>query len=1102
MFSVTTLKSKKSLETRKQILRQSFFGPGGKLIDPKTVPPPPTEPAPSTPGPHQTTPPTTTAVHRRIHNAAARDQTTTTVNLFTPNNSGHLRSTVTGVIVGRVYRSEDEVTVTLRKDSGGDITVRGALPIYDTGLKFTMEVNQTWDKGKQIYRFQRLCGNSVVALPVGGLEFRKILQDRLKLQPAIATEVALSVAEGFIQNRVTQNDLEKLRSSEIPIAHIHDNFKDKIWYEPLSEVWGKLKYKFYPDLLMFWDYEELSRLSLADLGELYKRFREHPIDFFLTDYRTSRLPPIPESKLSLLKDCIGFEFTDEMCALVKFFNAVSAKVMGTKCLALTKLELETIATESVPAQYPVLRLALSTKYGLLKAVYEKNLEEDRYLRNGSLMRFYRTRDYTHLRLMKIHLGRILSRPADCLEPLEGINTGGLLPEQYTAVYNLVSKTNFVLVSGDGGTGKTLTSTFVYELYGARRCLAVAAYTGLATRNQRTMSKNVNARGMTIALVIESIRRGTPSGLKIASNTEVLIVDEIGVVTLEDFSMLLRLLPNLKKIFATGDVKQCRPVAAGRVLDGFLGSWANTDNIVYLTVNKRVDAGSRMLIDNYDAFLKGDFDSIRFTSDLLDDTIPFKVIKRQNYPDSLGNRSSLMMRELRQIYLWLSVQEEDVSQVRIITHTHADVNDLNAAWMTLRQSGRPYDSNSKILRVGDLVRFTKPFVQQFKGKRKIIPEHLKCDIICTNNVAQIEEIYDISSTASAAVAYKNRVNVSSTSAPFVSTDMVRVLKFSDSTKLNLRDYPLSNIVPGHATTILSSIGHETKYIILWVPPWQRYFYRELFYTAITRAKNGVILIMNISEDYDIARSDMATIWKNVPEPTENVIAAYVPKPSEDGKFYVTETTELTDQFDDYFFDPMSNFERQMLEDTMADYEYACPVVGDALLERDTERILKHVVAIQKQKQQQPNQINQSNQSSSDSEESRDSQWSHMEDFQPSQQEYQQYSNISIESTKTFDSAVPTEKNATPPVPKRHFAFIGESKRSKQRHSNTSEDSIESKAKRLKRSSTLEHLSVENSRTQLDEELELLNTDEGKSNPFSLLSDSRQLKRQKSNRILDD
>lgn len=1053
MYAKKNFKKPLPLGERKERLRQALLTQSGTLIDPKTLPTPlPVEP-------EQERPP---IVVGKVRNVVEKAPTAASVNYLVPNESGHLSSVISGHIYGRVYRNKDVATVGFRRESDNAvITVRGRLPVVETGLRYTMEVNLILEQGKQIYMFQRLCGEGIVSLPITGLEFRDIICKLLRLDTELATIVALEVSEAYITNLTTTSKLEKLRSAKIPITHIYDNFKGEVWYQPLCESWGRLKYKFYPELLFFWSYEELSRLALQDLKTLYEKFQQNPIEFFLSDYRNSRLTTVSMDKIHLVERIFKCGITQEIIALVKFFNAISAEITETKCISLTSKQLNRIAEEQVPAYSKVvIQMAVSARYKLLVPVHETGLDFDPHRDGNSPLRYYRTKDHMHLRVLKFRLNRIMARPPNCIVPLEGIVRMDLNKRQKKAVQNLVEKVNIVLVSGDGGTGKTLTSVQIYGLYGQTRCLPVAAYTGLATRNHRAMMASVKGgqpsrkdSGVTIDYLVEIIRRNTKQGQKLANCVEVLLVDEVGVVSMDKFSELLSLLPNIKKIFMTGDVKQCKPVTPGRVLDGFLGAWSGTDHIVYLKRNMRVDPNYSTMVDNFSAFLDGRFGDIKFSTDLLDD-IPFKVIRRLKYPEFGGPRTELMIRELSKVYHWLSAIEQDASQITIISQVHADVDDLNAAWLTLKNGGQPYDRSKKVFRPGDLVRFTRPYRPSFRGNignSKFIQSHLRCDRVDTNDISEIEEIYDISTTASATFAYRNRHIVPSTSAPYVSADVVRMIKFKSGSQINLNDYHISQIVPGYATTILSSIGHERNWIVLWIPPWQKYFYREVLYTAMTRAKKGVVFIMNISEDMDMNRSDVSAIWKNLAPPTENAIALYIPKVAQEEKEVDLETfLDALAKIDD--FDPTYEGELRELEEELLEYETVCPLLGDDSLERDAERIIQHFAKLKEPQKAKE----------TEREEYRDDSL----DLQPSQHEH--FASVTLDQTQTFEFAYELSSDSSeeavvvqpPTQPKRNFGWIADLPKKSEPFPAVIE---KSQPKRLRRSTTGGSFSIEESRT---------------------------------------
>ena len=669
------------------------------------------------------------------NNLSGQKRKTIEPRFIRPNSSGEKLIDICGEIFGRIIYSKSDVPrfTILNYEDEKKYDCRGKLPVFDKGFKYRMKCRMTFVNGRPHLEVIRMNDPPVEPLPVSIFEFRRVLTTKLKYPLKKAVEIAMKVGEPFDNIGALMKPVDRMKAVKIPMEHIYANYAEEDWFKQLGDCWLPLKYRNFPILCNFWSHFELQHLHLDELDYVVNCLRNNPLPWFLKDQNELGLGCISLEKANLLSKYVGTTLTPLQRIIIRSYNVFCCEIERTKCLSVTGArfidllrntislsELQLASNDWIDHSNPFPELAGLIRYvpsnpdkpyGLIATKYEPVY--------GT--RYFKRTDFIHFKNIKRRLEALLRIDPGTIEKREDQEFDTeLCPEQEAAFNAFYYDTNFMLICGDAGTGKSEVGKAVISAFPKGSVLSVAAYGEIANN----LRKRYGAAS-TIDMVLERIKRRTKVGDKIQTNTRVLIIDEIGLVPAEKLARLLVALPKLQKVMMLGDHKQLPPITAGPVIDALMQTWKNTNKIQILTENHRVDENSTMLIHNFREYVDGNLEDISYTN-TYDANNPFHIIQRANYPKECHDPETLparnkkiqiMKNELLPIRNALKENGRDLTKTRILAQRNEDVACLNEAWFELEyeQLGIQFKNDvfyptitekNKTTYPGSVVRFSK------------------------------------------------------------------------------------------------------------------------------------------------------------------------------------------------------------------------------------------------------------------------------------------------------------------------------------------------------------------------------------------------------------
>ncbi|WP_151060265.1 exodeoxyribonuclease V subunit alpha [Borreliella turdi] len=394
--------------------------------------------------------------------------------------------------------------------------------------------------------------------------------------------------------------------------------------------------------------------------------------------------------------------------------------------------------------------------------------------------------------------------------ISNLDTNNLNKEQITSVIKAL-KSNFFLLSGGPGTGKTTTINYILKAINkilnnkTKRLVAITAPTGKASLRLQTSIdysfKNLEIECNTIQKIlgIKFINKKNLYDEENQLNFDVIIIDEASMVDAYTFLKLLKATPITTKLIMVGDKNQLPSVNEGNVYSSILGvKKINTDNIEDLKENFRSNKEINLLSK---AIYKEDSALIcKYINN--NENIQLKEIEKINLKKDLIEYTNNLYKKITTFNLKL-LQESKIEKILETLLENIILSSKNFGKFgtkTLNEIIKNYLKKTYGNLIGQIIMITKTDYKNklFNGERGII--------------------FNENSKFYALFQRKNE-------------------KYK---KINLD--LLTNYEFSFATTIHKSQGSEYKHIkvILENNP---FLTKELMYTAITRAKDSLEIISN-------------------------------------------------------------------------------------------------------------------------------------------------------------------------------------------------------------------------------------------------------------------
>lgn len=395
--------------------------------------------------------------------------------------------------------------------------------------------------------------------------------------------------------------------------------------------------------------------------------------------------------------------------------------------------------------------------------------------------------------------------------------------QRTAIKQ-AGENGILVLTGGPGTGKTTTLNAIIELFECRNAIIdLAAPTGRAAKR---MSELTGREAKTIHRMLEvewndSDKQTFARNEKNPLDCEVLIVDEASMIDSILFENLLRALKNSCRIILVGDTDQLPSVSAGNVLGDILNSnkfpsirlkkvFRQASKSLIVTNAHAVINGEKLSLDKKDSdfFFLGRFDSFQVGSTVIE-------LCSQRLP------KAYKFNPLTDIQVLCPSRKTDTGTLHLNVMLQSVLNP------------KPQDA---------------PHIN-YKG----------FSMYEGDKVMQIKNNYDIEWVKDNG---EMGVGVFNGDVGFIEKIDIRSgflkLRFEDKTATYYTEN-LSEIELAYAVTVHKSQGSEYDCVVLPlmdVP--QKLKYRNLLYTAITRAKKMLIVVGSESVIYEMQSNETKTL----------------------------------------------------------------------------------------------------------------------------------------------------------------------------------------------------------------------------------------------------
>lgn len=718
------------------------------------------------------------------------------------NNSNEIN--ITGVVQSIVYQNAENGYCVLDIDVDDTlITAVGVFPACTVGEKLLMTGNwithPSFGKQFKATAFER-------QLPKSAADMLRYLSS--KVVKGIGPSTARKIVEAFGENTfdVLENEPERLASIK------------GITLEKANKISENFKKQIFVHEIMI----HLSKYSMTPTESIcaYKA------------YGTEVIEKINENPYILCGERIGlrFERADEIAqSLPNTQNSIHRKRAGIihiirhnlnnghTCLPRDRI--------IAPANDLIGETNNGTELIINELIEDKDIIEE-YIEGRSFL--FLPREYICERSIADRINVMLQFP-----PAKGKSTDKEIDEieykngikfeekQREAIKTAVEKGMLVLTGGPG-TGKTTTLNGILEVFEAQKLrILLAAPTGRAAMR---MSEITGREAKTIHRLLEvnwgdNDRQYFSRTIENPLEADAVIVDEMSMVDIHLFAGLIEAIPMNCRLVMVGDHDQLPPVGAGNVLHDIIDSGLLP--VVALTQVFRQSMQS-LIVSNAHKIVKGGYPELTSTDK------DFFFMNRLNTSQALETILDLYSSRLPKAYDYKPMKDiqiicpsrkGELGTVNLNTRLQEKINPLTDDKDSYLSGGRLFIQGDKIM--------------QTKNNYDIIWTRGKetSSGIFNGDIGIIESI--------------NR--------------KAKMMKIRFDHRVAL--YPLENVAEldlAYAITVHKSQGSEFEAVIMpicnMIP---QLSYRNLLYTAVTRAKNRIILVGSKYEINQMVDNDKKT-----------------------------------------------------------------------------------------------------------------------------------------------------------------------------------------------------------------------------------------------------
>lgn len=374
-------------------------------------------------------------------------------------------------------------------------------------------------------------------------------------------------------------------------------------------------------------------------------------------------------------------------------------------------------------------------------------------------------------------------------------------EQKEAIIKAL-KSNFLIITGGPGTGKTTIINAIVEAYRMLNNLkyeTLCSNVALLAPTGRASKRISESTSLPASTIHRFLKWNKDTGEFMVNETnkskvQLVIIDEVSMIDINLFNNLLKGLSSNVQMILVGDYNQLPSVGPGQLLKDFIES--DVINTVNLKKLYRQDENS------YINTLAYEIKDNNLSENFLETKSDYTFLNCHNIKDNLKN---LCTKILEKGY--------DYKRLQILAPMYKGENGIDNLNYELQEIFNPKDEEKREIKYGDVT---------FRENDKVLQlVNMPDDNVFNGDIGVIKYI----KYANTSKSKKNEI--------YVDFD-------GNLVKYTPKDFP--KIKHGFIISIHKSQGSEFEMVILPISKsYQRMLYKKLIYTAVTRAKRKLIII---------------------------------------------------------------------------------------------------------------------------------------------------------------------------------------------------------------------------------------------------------------------
>jgi len=452
---------------------------------------------------------------------------------------------------------------------------------------------------------------------------------------------------------------------------------------------------------------------------------------------------------------------------------------------------------------------------IVKMIFESKLKNENNTDGNQkifLPKLFEAEVYVAHKIKKIAQNNNVEKDIDIekvITDIEKSNNITLAEHQKSAIYCAMEK-GATVITGGPGTGKTtIINSIIQIMDKLDKTVMLAAPTGRAAKR---MTEVCGIEAKTIHRLLESSFSESDDSMNFSKNEdnpldcEIIIIDEMSMVDILLMQSLLKALKSHTKLIMVGDSDQLPSVGAGNVLRDIINS--GVVPTVSLTEIFR-QAKESAIVVNAHKINRGEYPE--FNKNGTD----FFIVKRDTAVDISHSIIDLFINRLPKAYRY-----NPLYQIQILSPMRKGITGVNELNIALQKVINPPDKKKKEKAFRNII---------FREGDKVMQTRNNYDMEWTKLENPEETGFGI---FNGDIGYIHRIDKEMESATIVFDDRLCIYEFAKLEDLDL----------AYAVTVHKSQGSEFDVVIMPMYPCAPMLQnRNLFYTAVTRAKKLVVLV---------------------------------------------------------------------------------------------------------------------------------------------------------------------------------------------------------------------------------------------------------------------